>query len=367
MQGVIKLKSILYVTNIPAPYRIEFFNRLAEKSDVTVLYERLSIGDRDGDWLNSVERKHKQVVMSSNEGFSYLKTGIKMAKYVIKNYNKFDEIILGCCNSKAQMITYLILCLLRKDFAVNLDGETFFDDKGLKLFAKKFFVKGAKRFYIAGVQSTKNAKRVLRKSNAKYIPYYFSSLTEREIAENAEKSIDAKREDYILVVGRYFDYKGLDIALKVAKKTPDKAFKFIGMAERAEQFEQLVAMEKVSNVEVIPFMKKEELEQEYLKCRVLLLPSRKECWGLVVNEAASYGTPIVSTFGSGAAVEFLAEKYPELLAEPENVLSLKKVLDCFLEKDEEYISKYREHILNISKRYTIEKNVEMHLKMLENR
>ena len=57
-------------------------------------------------------------------------------------------------------------------------------------------------------------------------------------------------------------------------------------------------------------MNKEDLNKEYQKAKVLFLPSRQECWGLVVNEAASFGTPIVSTVGSGAAVEFLNE-YPE--------------------------------------------------------
>lgn len=361
------MKSILYITNIPAPYRIEFFNRLAEKSNVTVVYERLSMGDRDLNWLNSVEIKHNQVVMSENEGYSHFKTGLKIAKYILSNYKKYDEIILGCCNSKAQMLAYLILCFLRKDFAVNLDGETFFDDKGLKLFAKRFFVKGAKRFYIAGIKSAKNAKKVIQKAKAKYIPYYFSSLTKNEIAENEKKSTEANREDYVLVVGRFFDYKGLDIALQVAKEMPETNFKFVGMAERTESFEKLVLSEKVTNAEVVSFMTKEELEQEYLKCKVLLLPSRKECWGLVVNEAASYGTPIVSTYGSGAAVEFFSEKYPELLAEPENVSSLKKALESFLNKDEKYLSDYKKFVLEIGRKYTIEKNVEVHLKALENR
>jgi len=50
-----------------------------------------------------------------------------------------------------------------------------------------------------------------------------------------------------------------------------------------------------------------ELEEEYKTCAMLVLPTRQECWGLVINEAASFGMPIVSTWGSGAAVEFLSK------------------------------------------------------------
>ena len=64
---------------------------------------------------------------------------------------------------------------------------------------------------------------------------------------------------------------------------------------------------------------------------------------------------------------FFSEKYPELLAEPENVSSLKKALESFLEKDEKYLSDYKNYVLEIGRKYTIEKNVEVHLKALENR
>ena len=38
-----------------------------------------------------------------------------------------------------------------------------------------------------------------------------------------------------------------------------------------------------------------DLYKEYQQCKCVLLPSKKECWGLVINEAASFGCPIIST------------------------------------------------------------------------
>ena len=46
------------------------------------------------------------------------------------------------------------------------------------------------------------------------------------------------------------------------------------------------------------------------------------CLRLVVNEAASFGTPIVSTWGSGAAMEFIGDDYPQFLAKPADAGSL---------------------------------------------
>ena len=37
---------ILFINNIPAPYKIDFFNQLAKKEDITVIFERRKAKDR---------------------------------------------------------------------------------------------------------------------------------------------------------------------------------------------------------------------------------------------------------------------------------------------------------------------------------
>lgn len=34
------MKKVLIITNIPSPYRVEFFNQLGKKCDLTVLFEK---------------------------------------------------------------------------------------------------------------------------------------------------------------------------------------------------------------------------------------------------------------------------------------------------------------------------------------
>ena len=102
----------------------------------------------------------------------------------------------------------------------------------------------------------------------------------------------------------------MDIAVQVAELLPEFKFKFVGMGKRTAEFIADTHADQLANVEIISFLQTAALEEEYRKCKMLILPTRQECWGLVVNEAASFGTPVVSTNGSGAAVEFLFEKYP---------------------------------------------------------
>lgn len=83
---------------------------------------------------------------------------------------------------------------------------------------------------------------------------------------------------------------------------------------------------------------------------------------MVVNEAASFGTPIVSTWGSGAAVEFLSEAYPQYLAKPGDAASLYKCIKKCLESDN---TSYSEYLRMKSEEYSIEISVQKHVDMLE--
>lgn len=350
------MKKVLYLSSIQDPYRTTFFNQLAEFCDLTVLYERMNSERRDGAWQSSVDMRYISKVIDTTGKESQFKIACRMAKCVIQAKH-YDEIILGCCNSIPQMFTYLLLCLFRRAFSMNLDGETFFDDKGIKKLLKKFFIKGASKYYVAGVKSMESLQRNVGTKGKTFLPYYFSSLTEQEIQNNAMKAMDTCRKEHVLVIGRYFDYKGLDIALEAALMTPELTYRFVGMGSRADEFVQLVEEKKAKNVEVIPFLPKDDLEKEYLTCKLLLLPSRRECWGLVVNEAASYGCTIISTIGSGGAVEFLQDDYAEWLAPAGNAEKLAELVRSFVAKDKAYVERYSRFLLEKGRHYSIEANV----------
>ena len=163
----------------------------------------------------------------------------------------------------------------------------------------------------------------------------------------------------MLVVGQYFPYKGLDVAVEAAKLLPSIQFKFVGMGNRTELFLKETKAEKCANIQAISFLSKTELEREYLACDLLVLPSRQECWGLVINEAASFGMPIVATYGCGAAVEFLFADYACFLAVPDNAEDLAKKIKAVLNM--KHPEEYSKFLMKKSESYSIEKSVKCHV------
>lgn len=352
------MKRVLYITNIEVPYRVRFFNELAKHCELTVLYERKKSSNRDSSWTESEKQNYQKEYLNGwNVGTEY-SFSFRILKYL---FGQYDVIIIGCYNSPVQMLATLIMRVFRISFIMSTDGEIFLDSKGIKGKIKKFFLSGAKKYLTAGEKAAKSIGKVVGREKVEV--YYFSSLNEAELKDHAQKAMNVKRNNTILVVGQYFDYKGMDVALKVAAMDTSIQYKFIGMGKRTELFIEEQKAFVLNNVEIIPFLSKEELEKEYKNCAMLVLPTRQECWGLVINEAASYGMPIVSTWGSGAAVEFLSEDYAKYLAKPgdkEDLYNKIKKLNCSDEKNT-----YSKYILKKSEHYSIEESVRVHCSIIE--
>lgn len=349
------VKKILYLSNIEVPYRVRFLNELARHCELTVLYERQRSSNRDAQWAQSEERSYRVKYLHGIKLGGEYSFSFGTLKEVFSGY---DHVIVGCYNSPSQMLAMLAMRLFRKKYLLNLDGEPFLEGGGLKGKVKRFFVKKAAKYLVAGKRSAGSVQKIV--GDRPVIPYYFSSLTQQEIQDHAALAAQCQRDDTVLVVGQYFDYKGMDVALEAARRDPSIRYKFVGMGARTEQLRQ--EHQIPDNVELIPFLQKQELEQEYQRCAMLALPSRQECWGLVVNEAASFGMPMVSTWGSGAAVEFLSGTYSRYLAQPGDADSL---LESIRLLRQEPAVEYSAYLLEASRRYTIERTVEEHLAALD--
>lgn len=212
------MKKVLYITNKEVPYKVSFFNELSKKIKLIVIYESKSSGNRNSSWAKSVSNNFEYYYLDNkNQFFQALK--------IIKKMNP-DRIVIGCTTSKIQTLLTLYFKIFKIKYDLNVDGEYFFGNKKIKDKIKAFFIKGAENYFIAGKKSADSLKMVTKTDNV--YPYYFSSLTEYDLKERKNEIIPInKRKKFILVVGQYFAYKGLDIAVQVAKKMPLQKFIFV--------------------------------------------------------------------------------------------------------------------------------------------
>lgn len=350
-----KMKSVLYITNIQSPYREVFFEKLSEFCNLTVLYERKKSDNRDDSWSLSQNRNFKKCYLHGIKTGRETSFSLAILKYIFGDY---DVIIIGCYNSPIQMLAIILLRFFKKKFVINTDGELFIGNSGIKNILKRFFLKGANAYMAPGDKTSKKLQDLV--GDKPVFNYHMSSLTVKEIKHNSSCATE-KRKNFIFVIGQYFPYKGMDIALNVAKLMPNEYFVFTGMGKRTDLFKKECKTNLLNNVKIFSFLPEDEFVENYKKCKCVLLPSRKECWGLVVNEAASFGAPIISTYGAGAAVEFLQNNHSELLANPNSAEDIKHAIELFNHQDKTKISNY---LINKSKKYSIEQCVNAHMEMI---
>lgn len=126
--------------------------------------------------------------------------------------------------------------------------------------------------------------------------------------------VESLRQQYpgkvILFVGRFLDYKRLDLLLEALSrmKEPDWTCLLIGWGPEEPQLrERCKALHLDGKVHFLDYLPPEELVRYYVLARVMVLPSQWEPWGLVVNEAMACGTPVVVSSGCGCVDDLVEE------------------------------------------------------------
>ena len=77
---------ILYITNVPSPYRVEYFNILANYCELTVLYEKAASDERDNKWVADNNGEYQIVFLSGISTGVDKSLSFNVIKYLNKTY-----------------------------------------------------------------------------------------------------------------------------------------------------------------------------------------------------------------------------------------------------------------------------------------
>lgn len=355
---------VLFTTNIPSPYRVDFFNELGKYCDLTVTFTDKFYAERDKSWKDFKFDNFKGIFL---KGYSIKNLRIcSEIKKIIKVGN-FDKIIISDFNFPTGMIA--INYMRRKKIAYYLESDGGFakSGKGFKEKIKRHFIKGSNGYFSTAKEHDKYYL-TYGATEDKLIRYPFTSLKEENIEKSIITSKDKlalrdklaiKEDKVVLTVGQFIHRKGFDVLLKASKNfNSGVGFYFIG-GEPTEEYLQY----KADNVHFIGFKKKADLKEYYLMADVFVLPTREDIWGLVINEAMANGLPIITTDKCIAGLELVKNGENGYIVPVDNVEELTKAINSVLENGEN--RKMGELSLKIIKDYTIEKMVRTHVDIME--
>lgn len=136
--------------------------------------------------------------------------------------------------------------------------------------------------------------------------------------------IDTAPGKLVSFVGKFTDFKGIDILIKAARKVTDEipgvVFALAGDGQLMAEMKQLTAELKLNNVYFLGHQTQEDVASLYSAADVSVVPSRIEPFGLVAIEALGCGTPVVAT-NAGGLPDFVNNEVGQLI-EMEDVEAL---------------------------------------------
>ena len=298
------MKKVLYVTNLPAPYKISFFELLSQSVDLTVVYERHSASNRNEKWRNDEARSFREIYL---DGVTVGEESSFAPKIIgcIKDGN-YDSIIMNGYSSPTAMLAIEYMRDHRISFGIMCDGMLPSEDGRLKSMVKRRLIGAASFWLSSGSVTTKQLLKYGAKKDQIY-QYPFSSVKEAEIAAAPfdkrvyKQKIGCKSEQMILYIGQFIHRKGIDVLLKAHAPLSDSVeLRVIGG-------ENYPLEQEHNNVVFEGFKTKEELKNYYAAADVFVLPTREDIWGLVVNEAFAIGLPVITSDNCGAGLEMIID------------------------------------------------------------
>lgn len=164
------------------------------------------------------------------------------------------------------------------------------------------------------------------------------------------RSNEPRNKNVFLFVGRFTYWKGVKLALmsfKVFSKTHSNArMLMIGKGEM-EKYIRQYANENNLNIEIIPWIKQEELKKYYSTACAMVFPSLHDSSGNVVLEALSFGLPVVC-LDCGGPASILGESLTDTVVSTQKC-SIDDVV-CNIAKNMERLSNDAEFYSSIQER-----------------
>ena len=359
------MKKVLYITNIPSPYRVEFFNELSQYCELTVAFEMGAAKDRDKSWKSAEDYRFRAVFMKA----IYKKTEGAFCPEVIRLINDYrkDVIVVGGYSTPTGMYSISYMKLLHIPFLLNCDGGIIKEDSAIKKGIKRFFIGAASGWLSTGKASDQYLIHYGAKLEKIY-HYSFTSIKKTEItcvSQEEKKSFRRRlgivEGRMVLFVGSFIHRKGVDILLKACKNLENTAVVLVG-GDNMSPYEEILRDGTKCTIYAVGFKTKEEVKKYYQAADVFVLPTREDIWGLVINEAMAHSLPVITTLKCVAGLELVRDGLNGYLVEPEDYSELNKRIKEVLQDDElrmKMSEKSRERI----EWYTIENMTREHVKL----
>lgn len=342
---------VCWLTTSPAPYTINLFNEIGKKIDLTVVMYDAVEKDRNSEWkidesqyfkLYKIDSNYNKTIKDLAKTNDVLIDGFYLSRYGYKAVSEFET------NNKKVVLA--------------ADGGVA-RNRGFIINGIMSYLMNRHDYFLSSSEITDRYFNYYKVDSKKIHHYKFTSLFDSDIENNKEltKLKDEIRKKLgfnkftLLSVGRPIKIKGFDIMLKAYIKSglKDVMDLYIVGGKPQEDIQKIVDDNKLENVHFIDVMSSEKLREYYAAADASIICSRGDVWGLVINEAFSYGHPMISSNMTMAGLHFAQFGNNPIVCELNDIDAYAKAMND-LYKNEELRNSMTKQAFDVIKDYTIE-------------
>ena len=299
---------IVLITNIPAPYRVPIYTKLAEQLGDNFLVIFAAKTEPNRSWnTGNLEFKHlflNENITKKSDGFNYVHNNFDVIKH-LKAFN--PDVVITTGFNPTHLYAWMYAKLFSKKHIPMTDG-TIESEKHLS-WIHKLVRRVVYKTSHAFLGASKGSK-VLYKSYGVLEKSIFQShlCVDNERFSNNERYNE--RTFDLMFSGQFTERKlpflFAEIAKKVSEQIPGLKVLVLGNGPLKDEFLGKFKNNKI-NVEYAGFVDQSELPDHYASTRLLLFTTRLDPWGVVANEALASGTPVLVTPYAGVAGDLVKD------------------------------------------------------------
>lgn len=258
---------------------------------------------------------------------------------------KYDFVIINGYSNLC-MLAAIVFCIARKiPFSIEIDTQLNIPSNPIKKFVKKVYLEFIFK-YAYGFPGGTRQKELFRyygmdEGKINIMPMtvdtkWFSDKNKilKEDKENIKNRLKINNEIIMLFIGRLVKVKNLELLLDAFKEIDNKdnknALVIVGDGEKDDKLKTKCKSESISNVYFEGSKQVEEVVEYYAIADVFILPSYKEPWGLVINEALACGLPVIVSDSVGAVDDLIKHAENGFIFKNNNLEQLIKYIKIIL-------------------------------------
>lgn len=350
---------VMFLTNIPSPYRVAFWNMLGTKCDLTVVFE--SVNEKNRQWEVESGTNFKSVFL---KGFS-VATQFHINYGIIRHIKRFKYDVIVISGYAAPTDMMAIDYLLRKDMPFIFSADGGFKKTGgnpLIRDIQRHFISNATLYMSSGTMCDEYFLSHGVDSN-KIRHYNFSSIVKADLnapislpaRENSLKRKYGLKDKIVISVGQFIHRKGFDILLDIwgHMKAQDISLLLVGGGPDEKLYRRMIKECDLKNVVIVDFLPKAKLFELYRISNLFAFPTRYDIWGLTLGEAMVCGLPVISSPCAAAAYDLVVEGKNGYMENLDNPIAWARRIEEMI-YDDELCKSFGAESLRMMQDYTIE-------------